>query len=246
MKTEGRQLRLSLVSSHYNLHDQERMSRAKNYFAWQARMVRRELGQRVLEVGCGIGNFTAAILDREAVMAIDIDPSCISRLGFRFGKHANLEARVGDVASEEFLALKQFRADSCVALNVLEHIQDDRAVLTRMAAVLEPGGKIVLLVPAFPSLYGPIDRNLGHFRRYTTGSLRQMAESVGLKVSKLHFVNLVGFFGWWWNARIGKIEAQSERQIGIFDRSIVPLLSRAEELLSPPFGQSILAVLRVP
>jgi len=222
------------------------MSRAKNYFAWQARLVRRELGHRVLEVGCGIGNFTALIRDRDAVMAIDIDPSCISRLRFRFGNQANLDSRVSDVASEEFLELKQFRADSCIALNVLEHINDDRAALARMAAILGPGGKIVLLVPAFPSLYGPIDRNLRHFRRYTPGSLRRMADSIGLKVAKLHFVNSIGFFGWWWNARIGKIEAQSERQIGIFDRSIVPFMSRAEELLSPPFGQSILAVLRVP
>ena len=50
-------------SSTYNLQDQERMSLAKNYFAWQGRLVRRELGKRILEVGCGLGNFTGMLLE---------------------------------------------------------------------------------------------------------------------------------------------------------------------------------------
>ena len=56
----------------YTLEDQERMTRAKNYFAWQHRLVIRELGQRVIEIGCGIGNFTSLMLDREAVVGVDI------------------------------------------------------------------------------------------------------------------------------------------------------------------------------
>jgi hypothetical protein len=57
-------------------------------------------------------------------------------------------------------------------------------------------------------------------------------------------MNLIGFFGWWVNARILKRQAQSTAQIAVFDKWVVPLLSRLESRFPPPFGQSLLAVLR--
>ena len=128
-------------------------------------------------------------------------------------------------------------------LNVLEHIADDREALDRMASILSPGGVIVLLVPAFPSLFGPIDRNLGHYRRYTRESLAKLAGACGLRARRLQYMNTVGFFGWWINARLLHRKEQSDSQIAVFDRYIVPLMSRAEAILRPPFGQSLLAVL---
>jgi len=104
----------------------------------------------------------------------------------------------------------------------------------------------VLLVPAFPALYGPIDSNLGHYRRYSRGSIAKLAESTGLRIRKAHYVNAVGFFGWWVNSHILKRQAQSEKQIAIFDRYLVPLLSRLEEMVRPPFGQSLFVVLEKP
>jgi len=128
----------------------------------------------------------------------------------------------------------------------LEHIEDHRSALRGMASVLVPGGAIVLLVPAFQSLYGPIDRNLSHRRRYSRTSLAGLAQGAGLRVEKLHYVNAAGFFGWWINAHIFRRAAQSERQIRIFDRCIVPWMSRLEAVVPPGFGQSLFAVLRKP
>jgi SAM-dependent methyltransferase len=230
----------------YTLEDQDRMTVAENYFAWQSRLVQSELGTRVLEVGCGLGNFTRSLLDREAVIAVDIEPACIQRLKLRYSHCPNVHTFVCDVASPDFRDLARFRPDSCVCLNVLEHIEDDDAALRAMASVLVPGGVIVLLVPAFHSLYGPIDRNLGHHRRYSRGALRRLADRAGLRIRKLHYSNCIGFFGWWMNAHILKREAQSERQIRIFDRYVVPLISAAERMARPPFGQSLLAVLERP
>jgi hypothetical protein len=101
-------------------------------------------------------------------------------------------------------------------------------------------------VPAFQALYGPIDRNLGHHRRYRRETLAQLAHRTGLPIVKLHYVNAAGFFGWWMNAHIFRREEQSERQIRIFDRCIAPWLSRLEGIAPPPFGQSLFAVLRKP
>ena len=230
----------------YTLEDQGRMKGAEKYFAWQSRLVRKELGRRVLEVGCGLGNFTGTLLDRDAVIAVDIEPKCIQRLKQRYANRDNLHAFVCDVGAPEFRDLARLRPDSCVCLNVLEHIEDDGAALQAMASVLVPGGVIVLMVPAFHALYGPIDKNLGHHRRYSRGSLRRLAGRVGLRVRKIHYSNCIGFFGWWTNAHILKREAQSERQIEVFDRYLVPVISGVERLARPPFGQSLVAVLERP
>ena len=232
-------------SAAYTLEDQQRMSKAKNYFVWQHRLIQKELGQRVLEVGCGIGNFTGTLLDREAVIAVDVQPECIERLKLRYADQPNLHAFVCDVLSPEFRELASFHPDSSVIVNVLEHVEDDVAALKAVASVLTPGGVIVLLVPAFQALYGPIDKNLGHHRRYSRGAIRSLAERTGLRIRKLHYMNSIGFFGWWINAHILKREAQSERQIAIFDRYLVPPMSAMEHLISPPFGQSLLAVLEM-
>ncbi len=237
---------MSPVASTYTVEDQRRMTAARNYFAWQAGMVKPELGARVVEAGCGIGNFTGALLDREAVIAVDIDPECVQLLKDRYRGQQNLQALTGDVSAPGFEQLARFRPDSCVCLNLLEHIEDDSGTLSRMASILVPGGIIVLLVPAFQSLYGPIDRNLGHYRRYGRGSLCKLAQTAGLEIKRLQYVNVPGFFGWWMNSRILKREAQSESQIECFDRYVLPWTSRLEAIVKPPFGQSIFAVLRKP
>jgi SAM-dependent methyltransferase len=232
--------------SAYTIEDQERMSRAENYFAWQSRLVTRELGRRVVEFGCGLGNFTGMLLDREAVIAVDSNPDCIQRLIERYPGRDNLHAFACRAGSPAFSDLARFHPDSCVCLNALEHIRDDRQALDGMASILGPGGVVVLLVPAFPALYGPIDRNLGHYRRYSRRSIASLAAATSLRIRKVHYVNAAGFFGWWVNSRILRRRAQSEKQIEIFDRYLVPLLSRLEGMVTPPFGQSLLVVLEKP
>ncbi len=228
----------------YTLEDQERMARAANYFAWQHRLVIREVGRRVIEIGCGIGNFTRLMLDREAVLAVDLEPGCVERLQQRFPERPNLRAVACDVMAPEFSELQSFRADSCVCLNVLEHIEHDRDALRRMADVLIPGGVMILLVAASPSLYGRIDELLGHHRRYTRASMLRLAVEAGLRMKTCYYLNAIGFFGWWTNSHILKREAQSPAQIEFFDRYIVPIASRVEGLVRPPFGQSLFVVLQ--
>jgi SAM-dependent methyltransferase len=219
------------------------MARAPRYFEWQARLVKPYLGRRVVEVGCGTGNFTGHLLDREFVMAVDIEPECVERVRRRFSGHSHLYSFVASPGTSEFTALARFMPDCCVCLNVLEHIEDDLDALVSMASILQSRGSVVLLLPAFPALYGPIDRNLGHRRRYTSKSVRKLADRAGLSIRSLRYMNSLGMAGWWANARIFRREAQSAAQIEVFDRWLVPSISWVERMIPPPFGQSLLAVL---
>jgi SAM-dependent methyltransferase len=233
------------------LEDQALMARARNYFAWQARLLTPEVGRRVVEVGCGTGNFTGLLLDPEFlncefVIALDKEPACVERLRERFPGRGNLHTLVCSPGSAEFASLTRFQADCCICLNVLEHIEDDAGALCAMAEIIPRGGRIVLMLPAFPTLYGPIDRNSGHYRRYTKRSVDYLAACSGLAVQRISFMNFPGFFGWWANARLFRRESQSAGQIDFFDRWLVPAISRVEAKFPPPFGQSLIAVLARP
>jgi len=235
--------RVVAATTEYTLRDQQQMKAAERYFAWQARIVRQELGRRVIEVGCGVGNFTRHLLDRDLVAAVDVEADCVAQLVRNLGDPANVIARQLDVVDPEFVELRRHAADSIVCLNVLEHVRDDAGALRNMAAVLPDGGKVVLLVPAFEALYGPIDRNLGHYRRYSKQGLRALAAAAGFEVKTLRYMNSIGCIGWWLNARVLKKTAQSDGQIRVFDRFVVPVLERVESRVAPPFGQSIFVVL---
>jgi SAM-dependent methyltransferase len=230
-------------SAEYTVRDQERMKFAGNYFDWQARLVAPHVGKRVIEIGCGVGNFTRYLLDRELVVGIDIEPACAEQWQRAFPGHTNLIGTSMDVTDPVFLELKQHRPDTVVCLNVLEHVEDHVKALQHMHAVLPSGGRALLIVPAYEALYGPIDHNLGHYRRYSKKPFSELAASLGFHAS-MKYMNMVGCLGWWVNAKILKKTEQSEDQIKFFDSAIVPMLSKLEAAVEPPFGQSIFAVLQ--
>lgn len=234
------------VSSAYTVADQLRMAKATRYFAWQSAMAKAALGRRVLEIGCGLGNFTEQLRDRECVVGLDVDDACIAHHQRRFAGAGHIRSFVLDALDPALLDLRRERLDSVACLNVLEHIEDDLGLLRRMQELLPTGGRVVLMVPAFMALYGPIDRNLGHYRRYTRASMTAAAAQAGLKVREMRFMNTIGFFGWWVNAKLLRKTEQSEDQIAVFDRWVVPMMSRLERLVPPPFGQSLFVVLEKP
>jgi SAM-dependent methyltransferase len=135
---------------------------------------------------------------------------------------------------------QKFDLDTVVALNVVEHIADDIEAFRSIAMMLRPAGRAVVLVPALPALFGSLDEELGHQRRYTREGLTSKMQKAGLRVQQLFYFNLVGTFGWWLNARVRKVPRIPVGQLRYFDK-LVPIL-RTEDLMPLPFGQSLVAV----
>jgi hypothetical protein len=135
--------------------------------------------------------------------------------------------------------------ESAVAMNVLEHIEDDVGALRDLAAVVEPGGTIVLWVPAYMQLYGEFDKKLGHVRRYTPATIRTSVESAGLAVRLARPINLLGGLAWWAAVRRGGVTRPNPRLAAVYDSVVVPASRTLERLVTPPFGQSVLCVAEV-
>lgn len=219
------------------------MERAVNYRDWQFRMVEPFLGKSVLEIGGGIGNFTLQLAgDSRRVVTLEPNEYCFRQLREKTRKFQNIKPLRATVESLDTMLASEDAFDSVVLMNVLEHIKDDHIALVALKRRLVPGGRLVVLVPAGPWAFGPLDTRLGHFRRYGKTYSKQLFQKAGLEVKFIRYYNFIGIWGWWWNAKMGKLQGQSDTQIQIFDRWIVPLASRVEKFVRPPVGQSILIV----
>jgi SAM-dependent methyltransferase len=224
------------------ISDLQIMAGARNYRRWMYRRLAPYIGRRVLEIGAGIGNFTSLLLDREMVVATDNFGPCVEYLNKQLGDKLKAPALVFDASGDVGEELKQYDFDTIICLNVLEHIEDDLTTLSRMHGLLAPGGRLVLLVPAFQFLFGTVDQSLGHHRRYTRETLLPLMRQADFFIERSFYMNVIGMAGWFWNNRIVRRSEESKSQIGFFDRLIAPVAEIAERLLPPPVGLSLIAI----
>ena len=131
-----------------------------------------------------------------------------------------------------------------MAINVVEHIRDDQALVRRLAVLLKPGGSLLIYVPACPFAYGSLDKALGHYRRYTPATLTALLEGAGLAVSRPVYVNLLGLFGWTINGRVLRREHTPPGQVALFERLVGMLW--VEDRFRLPVGLSLYVAARRP
>jgi 2-polyprenyl-3-methyl-5-hydroxy-6-metoxy-1,4-benzoquinol methylase len=219
---------------------------ARNYYAWIADQFRPHLGKRVLDVGGGHGpHLDHVVAPGRFVMSVDLSPECVGDMRKRFAG-AEFEARVGDISDPTLATeLAGLGFDTIVCVNVLEHIEDDAAALRGMAKVLAPAnGRLFLLVPAHPLLFGTPDVLAGHFRRYSRHRLVDALSAAGFVVTRAAYFNGLGAIPYLLNARVLKprtLSGSVDTQIVLFDRYFVPVLRRLERVVPVPFGQSLIA-----
>jgi len=217
------------------------LSKLYHYNLWIFDMVRDHLGPTVVEVGAGVGNITQFLLNAERVVCLEPFEPYREYLAERFAKHLNVEISPSRIEKCPNADVGQGEFDSVLCLNVLEHIDDDVEALRRMKQLLRPGGRVIVLVPALGVLFGPMDRAMGHHRRYTMGSLKRAFHDAGLKPAWGRYMNLAGVLGWWWQGKVLKKSQISESKAEMFNR-IVPILSAFERLIPIPIGQSVVVV----
>jgi SAM-dependent methyltransferase len=216
------------------------MAHVSHYYRWIFDTIRPRLGARVLEVGPGYGNLAALILgDGRDYLGVDLDGPTIERLRETLDGARLLH---GDICQAAVQAeVRAFAPDSVVSFNVIEHLADPAPLLRALAAVA-PGAALILFVPALPVLYGTLDEQAGHFRRYTMAALRAALDGIA-DIEELDYFNGLGAFAWFVAARVLRLPLNGEatsQSISLYDRLCVPVARRLDPLTRRFFGQSIL------
>jgi SAM-dependent methyltransferase len=221
---------------------------AKRYNAWICDRIDSAIGERVLEVGSGIGNIVAEVLGKDRVrslVATDLSASSLKTLQDRLGDDSRLSTQVWNAEDPPTEALLKDKFDTIICSNVLEHIKDHDRAVVHMRQLLNPNGKLVILVPANPKIFNGMDEDLGHFRRYTRPELTRVLQSNGMEIKEIFDHNLVGALGWWWAGCVRKRRTLRVRDTKTFDK-LVPFLRPMDKLLTKPFGGVSLIAISTP
>ena len=213
----------------------------KTYFG--SRLAKYIIGD-VLEVGAGLGGTTVQLRDgrQRSWVCLEPDGALARRLEERLADHPSrvpTRVVVGDLTN---VAASE-RYDSILYIDVLEHIEDDRGELRRAVAHLKPGGFLVILCPAFMTLFSEMDRALGHFRRYTKSTLTAVLPPELTRVEAFYLDSL-GMLASLANKLLLKQGAPNEGQVKFWDGTIIPISRLLDRIVLFALGRSIVVVYR--
>ena len=224
----------------------EQASGLDRYNRWLVGNFKKYLKGNLLEVGAGLGAL-ARFLPSKNLYLSDLNPEYFEYLKKELGAKTFL-LDIEKQAPEQYLNF----FDSILSSNVFEHIENDRQAFANSFKLLKKNGYLLLFVPARPEIFGSLDKDMGHFRRYTLEEVSEKAKSSGFEIVELKYANLPGYFTWWGRGvLLGKIikecgKSQTDNFLGrIFDLFITPLLP-LEKFYNPPFGQSVILVAKKP
>jgi len=216
------------------------LEHARRFNYWIGRTLRPFIGDRVLEIGAGIGTLTNQFIPRELYLASDINPHYIRYLqSYSYGKPYLHVLDIDAGEAEDFTGLKE-KFDTALMINVLEHVPDEGLALRNLSSTLEPGGRALILVPQHPTLFGTLDEVLQHRERYTPAKLDHALREAGFRVEKIFDFNRVSVPGWWLNGKLLRRKRFSRIHLKILDM-LMPILSRIDRFW-PWSGLSIIAV----
>ncbi|MBX7218315.1 MAG: glycosyltransferase [Blastocatellia bacterium] len=224
----------------YGSHILTEMENANRFNTWMGDTLRPYIGDRVLEIGAGIGTLTNQFIPRERYLASDINPHYLYYLNsYKLGK-PYLQVKEIDAGNPVHFQGLEERFDTAVMVNVLEHVPDEQATLRNLWSALEPGGRVVILVPQHPAIYGTLDEALDHRERYTATQLRESLTKAGFQVEKVFDFNRFSVPGWWLNGKVLRKRTFSKIQLKILE-TLMPIFRRTDWLW-PWGGLSVIGV----
>ena len=228
----------------YGGEELELFADATNWKTYWSAALRPFIGGDVIEVGAGIGTSTPYLLPAEpkSWLCLEPDPALAAHIDERIAGGelpAVCRSRVGVLADLE----TELQADTITYIDVLEHIEHDEAEVEQAAMRLRPGGRLVVLAPAFNIVFSPFDKAVGHFRRYSRSDATRLTRP-GLRLEKSFYLDGVGLALSLANRLLLKSDLPTRQQIGFWDRFVVPVSRISDHVTAPFFGRTIIMVFR--
>lgn len=218
-----------------------RMRLMKNYNAWAYNKIQLFLGRKILEIGSGVGTISKYLISNgRNLILTDINHEHTDYLSNRFIGNPRVRVIKMDICNiDEGFASEKI--DTIVGINVLEHIENDLSLLTKLKKVLIGGGRLLLTVPAHKILYGTLDKRLQHYRRYSKKDLTDKLKDAGFVIEKIEYMNFLSAIGWFVNYRILMRNHIPKMTIWLADK-LIPCVKLIEKSIKFPFGLSLFVV----
>ena len=225
------------------------------YNRWLMSHFAKHFGKNILEIGSGLGGLSEFIPKNSDVTLSDVRDDYFAYLKNNFVKiviKLDVERNIPKSLVNNF--------DTLFSSNVFEHIKDDEAAFENSFSLLTQGGKLLLFVPAGPKIYGGLDVDMGHYRRYTKEGLVSKAERAGFKIIDCYYTNFIGYFLWWGRGKflsqlLDKSHSRPDREsiqmnqgpridkiFAQFVNLIIAPLLYLEKIIHPPIGQSLVLI----
>jgi SAM-dependent methyltransferase len=202
----------------------------------------------VLNVGCGRGALTAQLI-RSGREVVSLDPAehMVAMCRGLLQRQQLDSTRVRLAGVEDIEDHATF--DAVIALDVIEHIEDDLGALKRIRRALKPTGTLVLSVPSLSRLYGPKDAEVGHYRRYDKGVLIARLERSDFELHTCRYWNAIGVVPVWLSKRREKSVDDSFRYsrspaARAINRALRLWFQEVENRVRPPLGLTLLVTAR--
>ncbi len=219
------------------------ISKANKFNAWMYSKVKPYLGEENLEVGSGIGNISSFVVnDGYKLIFSDLRDQYLEVLKDKYPNNPTLELDLVDPDFKNRYVNLQTKFDCVFAMNVIEHIEDDKLALENINWLLKPGGRMFILVPAYMALYNGFDKILEHYRRYTLNSLISVMPQNNV-IEKRFYFNTIGILGWYLFGTILKRRTISEGNMSIYNL-ILPVVKLMDFILQGKVGLSAIVVSR--
>jgi SAM-dependent methyltransferase len=226
----------------------EVISDAGKFNRWMYETIKPYCSGNVLEIGSGIGNMSKYFLDDNFEISLsDLSTDYFRILENKFSGYKKLKGLFSLDFAEKDLAIKyphligQF--DTVFALNVLEHVPDHEQSIKNCQLLLKTGGKLVILVPAFQSLFNKFDVALEHQRRYTPKTLKRVMVIPGFTIVHAQFFNVIGILGWYVSGKLMQKDTIPGGQMRLYDQ-LVPVWKIVDRFLRPILGLSVICVIQ--
>jgi SAM-dependent methyltransferase len=226
----------------YEGRDLEVLADMPNYYSWIMETFSPYVRGRVIEYGAGSGTVSKLLASLGDNLTL-VEPSInlAENLHQQFDQDARFEV-VCETLETHVLGAPESSASTIVLVNVLEHIEDDCVALLRLLKILEPGGHLLIFVPAMPILMSQLDRIHGHFRRYTKSEITQKVSEAGGKLITCRYFDVLGVLPWLILNKIMCSTGFNPALVRLNDRFIVPTSRFIERRYEPVFGKNLILV----
>jgi 2-polyprenyl-3-methyl-5-hydroxy-6-metoxy-1,4-benzoquinol methylase len=222
----------------------EAIAAAPRLNQWMYETISKRLTGRTLEIGSGIGNISEQFIKADhPILLTDIRDNYCDYLRKKFGGQAAvLGVEKMDIVDPDFdtrFAEYIGTFDSLFALNVVEHIKDDSLAIRNCKKLLKPGGRMVILVPAYQALFNGFDKALEHYRRYNKKSLKALFQQAGMDITHSQYFNLIGIAGWYVSGNILKKKVIPTGQMKVYN-ALVPIFRVIDKIALNNIGLSVI------